>query len=400
MPGLAGHDAALRAVFADIAILAGQRVVREVDVAIILAIELEAAAHRQIRRRLQHDAAIEYRRVDAHVGGFPRQRGGRVPVGAVVQERILRTRLQAAAEADAEHALAGDRRDQRVVLRHAAAGCGQRQLAVHRQLARECGLEIVVIVVGFSRKLAGRQRRRDRARHDRVQGKRRLVGEARVTIAVERADVAEIHAPDRSCEADAAVEVDRRIVDRLDRFQHAAVGRKWIIEEERSAERARAGALLVGHVCIRAPLRRQIHAVTETLLFALHRQCAFGGRGRDRGDLGRRAAAGNERTGQGQHVRADPVPDRLGIVAEHIRQIADERLDLVAAGATEYGLVILVVVAEPARAHVRVGTVRGSFESSYRAGRGSSRCPSRHSGSTSRSRSSPPVPSRPSCSTP
>ena len=57
--GFAGHDAALRAVLADIAVLSGQRVVRQVDIAIVLAVETQAAAHGQVRARLQHDAAVE-----------------------------------------------------------------------------------------------------------------------------------------------------------------------------------------------------------------------------------------------------------------------------------------------------------------------------------------------------
>ena len=220
----------------------------------------------------------------------------------------------------------------------------------------------MVVVVGFSRELAGRQRRRDCAWHDRIKSKRRFVSKARVTVAIERSAVAEIHAPDRSCETHAAVKINRRIVDWLHGFEDTSVRRKREVEEKRSAERTRTGALLVTGIRIDRPLRSQVRAVVEALLGARDRERAFGGRRRDRGDLVRRAAARNERTRQGQRVRADAVPDRFRIVRQHVRHVAQEGLNLVAAGAPEHGLIILVVVAEPTRAHIRVGTVLGPLE--------------------------------------
>ena len=149
-----------------------------------------------------------------------------------------RSELQASVEPEAEHALAVDRSDQRVVLRHAADRRGDRYLTVERYFARHGCAHVVVVVVGLGGVLPGRERRRDRLGHaQRRERKRRLEREARIPVPVERAAVAQIEAPHVADVAHAAVHIERAVVDRLDGFEDAAiVHERREVEKERSAE--------------------------------------------------------------------------------------------------------------------------------------------------------------------
>ena len=113
---LIGHDAALRAILGNVAVLSGQRIEREIVAAIILSVIPHIAAHRDAARWLQHDARSEHRRIDFQVRARLRQRRRGVPVIAIEQERIDRRARRR--QIDAELPLAIHRREQRIVLLH------------------------------------------------------------------------------------------------------------------------------------------------------------------------------------------------------------------------------------------------------------------------------------------
>ena len=135
---LARHELPCEPFPADVAVVAArQRVVHQVAAAVVVAVEAQAAVHGDVGRRLMDEARVEQGRVDAHVGGAPRQRRCRVPLQQRRRGTDSADRASQAAEADAEHAWQSIGWIS-VVLAHASGRSGQRQF-VHRQLAREGG---------------------------------------------------------------------------------------------------------------------------------------------------------------------------------------------------------------------------------------------------------------------
>src|SRR6202035_4324312 len=87
---------------------------------------------------------------------------------------------------------------------------------------------------------------------ERVQAERVLIVELLVLIPIEGSGVADVEAPFGTGITQAAGDVDRVIIDRLDGLHDSAFARRRIVKEERSTKGPFALALFVGDAHIRS----------------------------------------------------------------------------------------------------------------------------------------------------